>query len=140
MPTYKNNSEQLINYETGGKIYSFPANKETGTNICVPYKELGLELIDENYPPVKSKVLISGTFKFSAGMERKINIPHCNKYRIKVSVKSGRLKQYLGSSGIGIELTGDNENVYEWGYAPYIRLLGLETGTEASVYGELVEE
>ena len=139
MPTYKNNTIQQINYETGGKIYSFPAGKETSTNIYVPYKELGLELIDENYPPLKQKLLLSGRFKFSSGMERKINIAHCEKYRLKVSVKSGRLKMYRGNYGLGLELSGDYDNEQEWGYAPYIRLLGLEDGTEAEVYGEVSE-
>ena len=139
MPTYKNSTGMQINYEAGGKIYNFPAGRETSTNIYVPYKELGLELIDENYPPLKAKLLVSGRFKFSRGMERKINIPHCEKYRLSVSLKEGRLKMYLGSSGLGVELSGDYISEHEWGYAPYVRLIGLEDGTEAEIYGEVSE-
>ena len=137
MPTYKNRSGQQINYEAGGKIYNFPAGRETRTNIHVPYKELGLELVDEKDPPLKQKLLLSGRFKFSSGMERKMNIPHCEKYRLKVSVKSGRLKMYAGSAELGMELSGEYDKEHEWGYAPYVRFAGLEDGTDAEVYGEV---
>ena len=140
MPTYRNKTEHIINYEAGGKIYSFPANKETGINIYVPYKELGLELVDEEYPPLKSKILASGKFRFSAGMERKISIPHCGKYSLQLSVSGGKLRLYFGNAHIGKELSGSYESVEEWGYAPYIRLLGLEDGTEAMIYAEVYEE
>ncbi len=138
MPTYKNNTETQINYEAGGKIYNFLPGRETSTTIFVPYKELGLELIDENYPPLKSKILISGTFKFRVGMERRINIPHCEKYRLKVKVKSGLLKLYQGNSGLSMTISDDYDTEQEWGYAPYVKFIGAAEQTEAIIYGETV--
>ena len=139
MPTFKNPTESGISYEAGGKIYNFPAGKNTGINIWIPYKELGLELIDENYPPVKSKVLLSGTFKFGAGTERKMNITHCDKYRIKIAVKKGTLMLYFGNSTLGAEITEDYETSLEWSCAPYLKLKGVEAGTEAKIYAEVNE-
>lgn len=83
--------------------------------------------------------MISGTFKFSKGMERKVQVPHCEQYRLKLSVKSGVLKVYLGGSDLGVKVTGEYDSIHEWVYAPYIRLIGLEGDTEALLYGEVIE-
>ena len=139
MPTYKNNSDSAINYSMGGKIYSFPAGKSTGISIWIPYRELGLELEDENYPPVQSKILAGGAFKFGVGTERKINIPHCEKYELKVKVERGRLMRYVGNSPVGEEQTGESRSILSWEYAPYVKFRGLEADTEAKVYAEVYD-
>ena len=137
MPTFKNCTDKIINYESGGKIYSFLPGRTFGLAEWIPYQELGLELIDENYPKVPSSILISGRFKFSKGLERKFSIPHCESYNLKISVKSGALKLYTSNSTLGVELSGDYVTTLQWSYTPFIRLKGLEAGTEASVHAEI---
>lgn len=137
MPTYRNSTDHVKSYESGGKIYSFPPKRDVAIAECVPYQELGLELVNENYPPVPSKLVVSGRFKFNAGMERKFNIPHSENYGIKIQVKSGALKLYMGSSPVGVEISGAYETVNRWSYAPYVKMKGIEAGTEAKIQIEL---
>ena len=139
MPTFRNDTESAINYELDGKIYNFPAKQDVETSIWLPYQDIGLKLIDEKYPPVQSKILAGGKFKFRAGMERKLQIPHSRRYTLKVQILSGGLTIYAGSSTVGEELTTDSEILFDWAYAPYVRFVGLEAGTEARIYAEACE-
>lgn len=126
MPTYKNNTDTAINYTHKGKLYSFPPHKEYPAAFWVPYKELGLELVSEDFPPVPDSLLLSGTFRFDKKLERKFNFQHCDKYKFKISVIEGRVKLYAGSSKVGAEIEADYEKVFEWDKAPYVRIIGAE--------------
>ena len=101
MPTYRNNTDLAINYESKGKLYSF---SDYPAKFWVPYQELGLELVNADYPPVPDSIIISGTFRFDYQIERRFNIEHCESYRFKVSVQSGRVKLYAGQSRVGVEI------------------------------------
>ena len=139
MPTFRNNTDLAISYESKGKLYSFPPHKDYPAKIWVPYQELGLELVNVDWPPVPESILLSGMFTFTDGMERKFNISHCNKYRLKVSVHAGHLKLYVGSSRIATELTREHDFILEWEKAPYIRLEGYPTESQVYIHAEVCE-
>ena len=137
MPTFKNNTEQVITKEYNKKIYTFLPHQEFGVREWLPYQEWGLELINENYPPVPTSIIVSGRFKFTKGLERKFSIPNCESYAIKISVKHGMIKLYTGNSSLGVEIAGEYSTSLAWSYAPYIRVKGLEADTEASIHAEI---
>ena len=124
MPTFRNNTDLAINYEHKGKLYSFPPHKDYPAKIWVPYQELGLELVNADYPPVPESILVSGIFIFTDGMERKFNISHCSKYHLQIRVYAGHIKLYAGSSRISTELTREHDFVFDWEKVPYFRLEG----------------
>ena len=136
MPTYRNDTDKTISYASKGKLYSFPPHKEYAAKFWLPYKELGLTLINMDFPPIPEKIFISGQFKFSEGVERKFNIEHCEKYSLLISMKTGKLKLYTGNSRGGIEISTDYFTRLEWAFAPYIRIVGLENGTIANIRAE----
>ncbi len=140
MPTYKNNTNHTINYVYGKNIYTFPPKKEYACNFWVPYEKLGLELVNADYPPVPSKVLVSGTFDFIAGMERKFNIECCRKYKVTLKVFNGSASFYSGNSPNRIEVTDKYVVKLDWSYAPYIRVVGLTDQTRLSIYVENEDE
>lgn len=119
-----------------GKSYRFPPHKDYAAKFWLPYQELGLDLINADYPPVPEKFFISGEFKFSAGVERKFNIENCDKYSLLISMEAGKIKLYTGNSRSGVEIAGDYSTQLEWRYAPYIRILGLQNGTIAHIRAE----
>ena len=137
MPTFRNNTDLAINYESKGKLYSFPPHKDYPATIWVPYQELGLELVNPDYPPVPDRILVSGMFRFMDGMERKFNFAHCEKYHLNIHVHAGHIKLYIGSSRIGMELMRDYDVVLDWEQAPFIRLVGYETESEVYVNAEV---
>ena len=136
MPTYRNNTNNAISYTSNGKLYTFPPHKDYAAKFWLPYQELGLELINADYPPVPEKFFISGEFKFNYGIERKFNIGICEKYSLLISMEAGKVKLYTGNSRSGVEIAGDYATQLEWQYAPYIRLVGLQNGTIAHVRAE----
>lgn len=137
MPTFKNNTKQMIIFEANGKNYLVLPNKDLKTYEWIPYQEHGLDLIDENYPPVPSSIVVSGKFKFTNGLERRFNVPHCESYTVKISVKSGKLKLFTGNSTLGVEIGGEYSTSFAWGYVPYFRVKGLEADTEALIHAEI---
>lgn len=139
MPTYRNNSDIAITYSTKGGQYSFPPHKNYEANIWVPYQELGLELVNPDYPPVPESILLSGTFKFEKGLERKFSVRHCDKYRLKLTVNTGRVKLYLGSSKMGIEVSEDYDCELNWSRAPFVRVSGLDVMSDVRIDAEVVE-
>ena len=139
MPTFRNNTDLAINYEHKGKLYSFPPHKDYPAKIWVPYQELGLELVNADWPPVPEKILVSGLFRFTDGMERKFNFAHCEKYHLNINVHSGHIKLYVGSSRIGVELMRDYDVILDWEQAPFIRLVGYEAESEVYVNTEVSE-
>ena len=136
MPTYRNNTDNAISYASKGKLYRFPPHKDYAARFWLPYQELGLDLINPDYPPVPEKIFISGEFKFKSGVERKFNIDTCDKYSLLISVEAGKVKLYTGNSRTGVEISGDYATMIEWQIAPYIRLVGLQDGTIAHVRAE----
>lgn len=139
MPTFRNNTDLAINYESKGKLYSFPPHKDYPAKIWVPYQELGLELVNADWPPVPENILISGVFRFMDGMERRFNFNHCDKYHLNINVYAGHIRLYVGASRIPVELTRDYDTVLDWEKAPYIRLVGYPTESEIGVHAEVCE-
>lgn len=139
MPTYRNNSDIAITYNTKGGQYSFPPHKDYEANVWVPYQKLGLELVDPDYPPVPESMLVSGTFKFEDGLERKFNIRNCDRYRLRLQVRSGKVKYYGGKARIGAEITEGYERIVQWDQVPYVRIVGMEDGSEITIDAEVVE-
>ena len=152
MPTFRNGGERPVVYK--GIIQSpneksrevlvfFDAGKKTPLNFWIPYEELGLELVDADNPPVPNTILLSGTFKFDKGTERKFTLQHCDKYVLNVIVQHGRIKLYPGNSAIGVEVSSEANIpyhyhvLYDWEYAPYLRAVGLSNGTEVTIHAEV---
>lgn len=153
MPTFKNGGARPVMYQgtvqrPNGKpkevLIIIDGGKEMELDFWLPYEELGLELVDSDYPPVQGSTLVSGTFKFDAGTERKIPIGHCDKYVLDVIVESGSLKVYHGNSPIGTEVRANADVPYryhvmnDWEYSPYLRVVGIEDGTEAAIHAEIM--
>lgn len=153
MPTFKNNTDKAImhtckiqppNGKTQEIIIIAEAGKELMLNFWIPYDRLGLELVSADYPPVPDTVLLSGTFKFDEGTERKYVIEPCDMYTVDVILQSGGLRIYAGSSLSGAEIRSDGEvpyryhAKYDWEYAPYLRVVGIEDGTEATIHAEVI--
>lgn len=136
MPTYRNNTNNTINYVYGKNIYTFPPKKDYPCNFWVPYEKLGLELVNSEYPPVPSKILISGTFEFYAGMERKFNIECCRRYKVLIKVFKGSASFYAGNSANRVEVDSKYAVKLDWSRAPFIRLVGLTDQTRLMVYAE----
>mgnify|MGYP006872975110 FL=1 len=136
MPTFKNNTDSPKYYEAGGKQYYFPPKQEVGVNIWIPYAQLGLELVNAEYPPVHEKLLISGEFNFSNGLKRKFNIVHCEKYKVEIKVLNGSIRLYAGNSRVGVVVSNSYNSVYQWSYAPYLSVLGLVDETSIQMTAE----
>ncbi len=152
MPTFKNGGERTVVYKGIVQppnekpreiLVFFDAGKETKLNFWIPYEELGLELVNADDPPIPNTVLLSGTFSFDEGTERKFTLEHCDKYTLYIIVQSGSIKVYPSSSTIPVEVRADLEIpyhynvVYDWEYSPYLRVVGLEDGTEATIHAEI---
>ena len=152
MPTFRNDGERIVVYkgiiqDPNGKpkeeLVFFDTGKDVGLNFWVPYEALGLELVSADNPPVPNTVLLSGTFNFDEGTERKFTIGHCDRYMLYIIIQHGILKLYPGSATIGTEIRADVENpfhyhvVYDWEFAPYLRAVGLTDGTEATIHAEI---
>lgn len=152
MPTFRNGGERTVVYK--GRIQQpnekkreilvfFDAGKETKLNFWIPYEELGLELVNADDPPVPNTVLLSGTFKFDEGTERKFILGHCDTYELNVIVQHGRVKVFPGNSDIGAEVVAEAEvpfhyyEIYDWEYAPYLRVVGLDDETEVTIHAEI---
>ena len=140
MPTFKNKTKRIINYEANGKIYTFLPEEEYALKTWIPYQQLGLELVDANYPSVPSQILLSGKFNFNEGLERKFNLEPCEKYKLEMRVEAGIVKLYFGTSQIGIEVEGGEcyKVTSDWGIAPYIRVVGIENESKAEIYAEAI--
>ena len=133
MPTFKNETDKPIQYFMDGKIIIFDPGKETALDFWVPYSQLGLTLVDAEYPPVPDSVLISGTFKFAKGMKRIFNISPCNAYALHMDVKSGGVMVYLGTSKNGVSVDGSYTVTLNWPKVPFIRVEGLADATVAEI-------
>lgn len=138
-----NGTIQPPNGQTQGIIIIFDPGKEVELKFWIPYERLGLELVNENYPPVPDTLLLSGTFKFDSSTQRKYLIEPCDRYTVDVILQKGSLKIYAGSSPTGAEIHAEIESPYrysaeyDWEYAPYLRVVGLEDDTEAVIHAEV---
>ncbi len=127
MPTFRNDGERAVIYnETDGKnIIIFDSGVNVQLVHWIPYRRLGLTLVNETYPPVPNTVLISGEFKFSRGMERKFDIGECRKYELEITPDDGILALYVGASRRGKIISKSKyTEILDWQYAPYIRVTG----------------
>ncbi len=139
MPTFRNDGERAVIYnEPDGKnIIIFDPGVNVQLVHWIPYKRLGLTLVNETYPPVPDTVLISGEFKFARGMERKFDIGECRKYELEITPYDGILALYAGASRRGKVITKSKyTEILDWQYAPYIRVTGEGT---ASIQATLKE-
>ncbi len=127
MPTFRNDGDRAVIYnETDGKnIIIFDSGVNVQLVHWIPYRRLGLTLVNETYPPVPDTVLISGEFKFSRGMERKFDIGECRKYELEITPDDGILALYVGASRRGKIISKSKyTEILDWQYAPYIRVTG----------------
>ena len=123
MPTFKNTTNKPIEYITAEKnILIIDPNEIKELEYWIPYQQLGLELLNESYPPVPSEILLNGTFKFMAGMTRKYDIEPCEKYVLSMSIKGTPVLLYLGGSKNAIHITDEYSDIFTWEYAPFIRV------------------
>lgn len=123
MPTFKNTTNKPIEYITAGKdILIIDPNEIKELEYWIPYQQLGLELLNESYPPVPNEILLNGTFKFMAGMTRKFDIEPCTKYALSIKNKGASILLYLGGSKSAIEITDEYSDIFSWEYAPFIRV------------------
>ena len=152
MPTFKNNTSRYIDHEaliqnpTGEPkkiLVRFKPDETRELPFWIPYQKLGLTLVSESYPPVPNTILISGTFNFNNGTERKFNIEPCDTYIVNVIVQKGKVMMYTGNSPTGVEIAEDANVPYhyratlDWEYAPYLKLVGLSDDTTATVHAEV---
>lgn len=130
MPTFRNDGERAVIYnEPDGKnIIIFDPGKNVQLVHWIPYKRLGLTLVNETYPPVPDTVLISGEFDFACGMERRFDVGECRKYELEITPEEGMFSVYVGASRKGKVISKSKySEVFEWQYAPYIRITGEGT-------------
>ena len=147
MPTFKNNTERwkdvILRVDGGELLIRFAPGEEKELTFWVPYQEKGLTLVDADNPKVPETILVSGTFDFDAGMERRFSVPPCDKYIVNVIVQTGSVKLYPGNANAGAELVQATDTpfrykaVYQWDYAPYLRVAGVEAGTRATIHAEV---
>ena len=152
MPTFKNETAHYIDHEAliqspSGEpkkiLVRFKPGEERGLPFWIPYQKLGLTLVNANYPAVPNTILISGSFNFNNGTERKFNIEPCDTYIVNVIVQKGKVIMYFGNSSIGVEIAENAEVPYhykatlDWEYAPYLRVIGKEADTVATVHAEI---
>ena len=96
-----------------------------------------------DYPPVPNTILISGTFNFNNGTERKFDVEPCDTYIVNVIVQKGKVMMYTGNSNIGVEIVEDTDVPYhykavmDWEYSPYLKFIGLDDNTVATIHAEV---
>ena len=137
MPTFRNDTEYYIDFDDfiirnerrEHVIVRFKPGEERKLDYWLPYVQAGLTLVDANNPPVPETILISSTYDFTEGLERRFNIPPCDRYIVNIIVQSGAIKFFTGASANYQEVSEDADvpfryrTVLEWEAAPYIRLL-----------------
>ena len=152
MPTFKNNTTRIVDYEctvqspTDGPkkiLIRFDPGKEVALPFYVPHEKLGLTLVNANQPKVPPTVLLSGTFNFADNVERRFNIELCDTYILNVIVQKGKVALYAAGTDVPVEIAQDAESpyhyraVYDWEFAPYIRVKGVGAASTATVHAEV---
>ena len=133
MPTFRNGTERPIYHNFNGRQYCFEPYKKYGLEFWIPYAQLGLELVDDEFPPVRDDVFVSGEFKFQNGVSRRFNIEPCNAYNLKINVQSGACKIYFGHSTNFVEVRANYEIRKEWSYAPFFKIAAIEDDTVINI-------
>ena len=135
MPTFKNNTNKPIVYETNGKdILIIDPNEIKEIEYWIPYQQLGLELLSASYPPVPNQILINGTFKFMGGMSRKFENEPCEKYALCVEVYGEAVTLTLGGSQNAFQVKAEYKDVFSWEYVPYITIHSPSGVSTVTVY------
>ena len=152
MPTFKNNTSRYIDHEAliqnpSGEpkkiLVRFQPNETRELAFWLPYQKLGLTLVSADFPPVPNTILISGTFNFNKNTERKFDIEPCDTYIVNVIVQKGKVMMYTGNSNIGVEIVEDTDVLYhykavmDWEYSPYLKFIGLDDNTVATIHAEV---
>ena len=152
MPTFRNDTKRYIDHwaltqapteEPRKMLIRFEPGETKELGFWLPHVKLGLTLVDADWPKVPDTILASGTFDFEPGVERQFNIESCDTYIVNVIVQQGRVMLFPGSSKTGVEIVQETEvpfhyrAVFDWEYAPYLRVTGLEAGTKATVHAEV---
>ena len=152
MPTFKNNTSRYIDHEAliqspSGEpkkiLVRFQPDETRELSFWLPYQKLGLTLVSADFPPVPNTILISGTFNFNNGTERKFDIEPCDTFVVNVIVQKGKLMMYTGNSNIGVEIAENVDVPYhykatmDWEYSPYLKFIGLDDDTVATIHAEL---
>jgi hypothetical protein len=143
MPTFKNNTNRLVEYtawvrgvsfEPRKLLVSFPAGEEKALSFWVPHVQLGLSLVDANFPPVPNEILANGTFPLTAEATRTFQIAPCDRYSVDLIAQSGRFALFLGSGSLGVEVSATHPTAFryagvlDWEHAPHISVVGVEDG------------
>lgn len=119
MPTFKNNTSRYIDHEaliqnpTGEPkkiLVRFQPDETRELPFWLPYQKLGLTLISADFPPVPNTILISGTFNFNNGTERKFDIEPCDTFIVNVIVQKGKVMMYTGNANIGVTANYGSDN------------------------------
>lgn len=154
MPTFRNETKRYIDHVAFLQapagvpervLVRFAPGEEKELPFWVPYAVLGLTLVDPDYPVVPDTVLVSGTFEFQPGIERRFNIEPCDTYTVSIIVQKGRIFVYPGSSKVPVEVVQEEEvpfhykAVYDWEHAPYLRIVGGEEA-RVTVHAEVNRE
>ena len=136
MPTFRNDTDKYIDFDDfiirnerrEHVIVRFKPGEERKLDYWLPYLQKGLTLVDADNPPVGETILISSTYDFTTGLERKFNIPPCDRYVVNIIVQEGTIKFFIGASSNYQEVSEEADvpyryrTVLEWEVAPYIRL------------------
>ncbi|MBQ9526903.1 MAG: hypothetical protein IJR68_04765 [Fretibacterium sp.] len=152
MPTFRNDTQRMIDHECLIQspterprkiLIRFAPGETKKLTFWIPYQEKGLTLVDANDPKVPNTILVSGTFDFAPGVERRFNLERCDTYNINIIVQKGRLMLFPASANVGVEIAQEADipyhyrAVFDWEHAPYIRVSGLDAGTRATVHAEV---
>ena len=152
MPTFRNDTRRVIDHwcliqhptEPVQKVLiRFDPGKLVKLKFWVPYAELGLTLVNANQPKCPNTILVSGTYDFAQNVERRFNIEPCDTYIVNIIVQKGGVMLYPGDTAGGVEITQDTDvpfhyrAVFDWEFAPYIRIKGMAAETRATVHAEV---
>ena len=144
MPTFKNETTHYIDYEQGAGakriLLRFKPDEERALPFWLPYQKLGLTLVNADYPAVPNSILISGNFNFDKGTERRFNIEPCDSYIVNINIQKGKIGMYPGNSGMCVEISDNYKATLSWDYTPYIKIVGLENTTTATIHAEVYRE
>lgn len=152
MPTFKNDTKRYIDHwctlqapegTPQRVLIRFAPGEERRLTFWVPHVRLGLTLVSANDPKTPDTILTSGTYAFEPGVERRFNIEMCDTYAVNIIVQKGRVMLFPADTRTGVEVRQDAEvpfhyrAVFDWEYAPFFRVVGMDEGTECTVHAEI---
>ena len=151
MPTYRNMTGRPVSfnnlkiYEDGGDvrrmIVTFAPLEEKALHFALPrYAEKGLELVDEDFPPLYGPIIFDNTLDYPEGVSREFAIRPCDRYFVQVIVQTGKVRMKFGRNGTPVVLDASLpvrtkfwENV-DWESAPLLIIEGVEGGGNCTLH------